>query len=181
MMRSNLRIHGVPAPRDGETNEEVLSMVKSIGEDLGVKIEPNDIYRAHRVGKINTEKRKDGTLTGKKIQSVIVRFRSWEKRCELYRARPKRGEEKVKRNNRGKKDKPTPTYQSVSLDLSKASRDLLSTANSKINAKFPNQDDGHCYAFADINCNLRLKLPGTEKKFVNFSTEHELDKVLADL
>ena len=177
-MRSNLRIHGIAAPKDNETNNDVLSMVKSIGEDLGVKIEPNDIYRAHRVGKIYPEKKKDGTLTGKKIQSVIVRFRSWEKRCELYRARPRKGSEKVKKNR--KKDKATPAYQTVSLDLSKASRDLLSCANSKIKEKFPDQDDGHCYAFADINCNLRIKLPSTEKKFVNFTNEDELDMVLAD-
>ena len=101
----------------------------------------------------------------------------------MYRARPKKGEEKVKRNSRYKKDS-TAGYQSIGLDLSKASRDLLSTANTKIQAKFPGpEDDGQCYAFADINCNLRIKLAGNgeKKKFLNFSNESELEKILADL
>ena len=81
-MRTNLRITGVPAPKDGETNEEVMEIVKEISEDLGVTIADDDIFRAHRVGKIVKEKKKDGTPTGRKIQSIIVRFRSWDTRCQ---------------------------------------------------------------------------------------------------
>ena len=93
-MRPQVRIHGVPAPNGKESNAAVLSLVKEIGEDLGVELDDNDIFRAHRVGKVYHEKKKDGTSTGKKLQSIIVRFRSWEKRCDFYRNRPKKGQQK---------------------------------------------------------------------------------------
>ena len=53
-----------------------------------VEINDDDIFRAHRVGKPYAETTKQGTPTGKKLQSVIVRFRSWSKRCDFYKARP---------------------------------------------------------------------------------------------
>ena len=87
-MRPSLRINGLIAPNGNETNADVLKIVKDISEDLGVKLNDDDIFRAHRVGKPYAETTKQGTPTGKKLQSVIVRFRSWSKRCDFYKARP---------------------------------------------------------------------------------------------
>ena len=177
-MRPQLRIHGVPAPDGKETNADVMAIVHNISEDLGVAIKEDDIFRAHRVGKVYNEKKRDGTTTSKKLQSIIVRFRSWEKRCEFYRARPKKGKQQPRKKGKGKKAE----FQSIGLDLSKATRDLVDKAKAKIEAMFPDQeDDSNCYAFADINCNPCIKLPGYDKKFVYFTNEKELDKIIADL
>ena len=175
-MRPQLRINGIAAPVGDESNADVLTMVKSISEDLGVELEDDDIFRAHRVGKIYHEKKKDGTSTGKKLQSVIVRFRSWEKRCQFYRARPKKGQVRKKTRGRG-----ATAFSTISLDLSKSTRDLVKKANDRIDEKLPGQVDGNCYAFADINCNTCIKLPGEEKKYAYFSNDQELDKILSSL
>ena len=173
-MRPQLRIHGIPAPKGNESNADVLNIVREVSEDLGVEVTESDIFRAHRVGKVYPEKKKDGTTTGRKLQSVIVRFRSWEKRCELYRARPRKGSPKVNQGKRsGKNKKEKSMYTSISLDLSKATRDLLDIANSKIQVQFSDRSD--CYAFADINCNLCMTLPSL------FILPMSLDKIFSNL
>ena len=178
-MRTNLRITGVPAPKDGETNEEVMEIVKEISEDLGVTIADDDIFRAHRVGKIVKEKKKDGTPTGRKIQSIIVRFRSWDTRCQLYKSRPRKNNDTTTRKSKYKK---RPQYHGISLDLSQHSRDLIDKANNELKIRFPHSsEETQGYAFGDINCNLRMRLPGTEKKFVYFSSAADLEKILSSL
>ena len=178
-MRPQLRITGVPAPsKDGESNEEVMGIVKDICEDLGVTLESGDIFRAHRVGKVLNEKKKDGTTTGKKIQSIIVRFRSWEKRCQLYKARPRKNDSAARKSRYKKR----PSYHGISLDLSKSSRDLIAKANNDLKIRFPHANaDTQGYAFADINCNLRMRLPGAEDKYVYFAKSADLDKIFSSL
>ena len=174
-MRPNLRILGVPVPKkEDRKNENVIAMVKEISQNLGVPLQDDDIFRAHRIGKIQSEKKKDGTPSGKKVQSIIVRFRSWEKRCALYRARPK------KNSTPKLKSQKCPDYQSIRLDLAKSTRDLLDTANNEIKKKFPNEpEDTQGYAFADINCNVRMKVPGANETFVYFNDVAELNKILS--
>ena len=172
-MRPNLRINGVLAKK-GETNEEVVAIVKEISSELGVELEEGDLFRAHRVGKIVPEKKSDGTTTGKKVQSIIVRFRSWNKRCQLYRARPK------KKDQANKRVRKCPRFQSINLDLAKSTRDLLDKANNEIKINFPNTpQENEGYAFADINCNLRMRLPGADDKFVYFNNLDDLNKIFA--
>ena len=151
-MRSNLRITGVPAPKEGENNEEVMQIVKEISEDLGVSIADDDIFRAHRVGKIVKEK-KDGTTTGRKVQSIIVRFRSWDTRCQLNKSRPGKNTDTARKS----KYKKRPQYHGISLDLSQHSRDLIDKASNELKIKFSHSSEETLgYAFGDINCNLRI-------------------------
>ena len=172
--RTNLRIHGIHSPPASETADDVVAMVKEIGKDRGVDIDDNDIFRAHRVGKVITEKTKQGKPTGRKLQTVIVRFRSWHKRCEFYKARPKSNDSQPKP---GVRNASAPKYHSFGLDLSKPTRDLLEIAQEAIKAKFPVQeDDSKIFAFADINCNLSVKQKNN--KFAYFRTEDEFMKIL---
>ena len=178
-MRPQLRLHGIPAPKENESNADVLNTVKEICGDLGVGVADDDIFRAHRVGKKYVERKEDCSSMGKQMQSIIARFRSWEKRCELYRARPRKGKPRTKKTGKNKKEK-APVYSAISLDLSKPTRDLLDKAKQKIEDKLGSDQD-HCYAFADINCNLCVRVPGYVKKFAYFSNESELDKILAGM
>ena len=50
-----------------------------------------------------------------------------------------------------------------------------------IDEKLPDREEGICYAFADINCNTCIKIPGEEKKFLYFSTEKDLEKIISEL
>ena len=81
-----------------------------------------------------------------------------------------------KRKYNGRKGKKGPTFTSINLDLSKATRDLVTKANGLIDGKFPGQADGNCYAFADLNCNTCIKLPGVEKSSSTSGTKRSWTK-----
>ena len=69
---------------------------------------------------------------------------------------------------------------SISLDLSKSTRDLLAKAQETIKARFPSDENNqNLFAFADVNCNLSVKLPSN--KFAFFRCEAELDRILANI
>ena len=169
-MRSNLRIMGVSAPAGVETNEVVVQTVKDVASELGVDISDDDLFRAHRVGKVVDEINREGAKTGRKIQPIIVRFRSWNKRCELYKSRPKR------RANTPQPERTT-KFHSIALDLARGTRELLKKAQDRIKVKFPNNND--CFAFADINCNISIKLPNN--KFVICNDENKLINTINSL
>ena len=169
-MRSNLRIHGVSAPAGVETNDVVVQTVKDVASDLGVDINDDDLFRAHRVGKVVDEINKEGRKTGRKIQPIIVRFRSWNKRCELYKARPKR------RANTPQAER-TIKFHSIGLDLARGTRELLKKGQDLIKVKFQNSND--VFAFADINCNISVKL--ANNKFVICNDEAKLMKTINSL
>ena len=173
LRRSNIRINGISLPPKGsdESPEVISKIVKDVCTDLGVAVEPGDVFRAHRIGK----KKKDED-TGRFHQSVIVRFRSWNARCALYRARPTR------QRPRKNQSAPPAGYKSVSLDLTKESFRLLDLAREKIrqNVKDNDTGDGHnkVFCYADINCNLVVRFGDKNLKF--FRNERELNKLFAD-
>lgn len=176
--RCNLRINGVSAPAKGEaeSNEQVMAIVDEVCNDLGVVVKRNDIFRAHRIGQ-----RKTDSDTGRRHQAIIVRFRSWNARCAVYRARPT-----GKRPRKPKPGETTPPgggFKSVSLDLTHHSYALLDTARELISAKFPDNKDSEgkdkVFCYSDVNCNLAVRFGENDCKF--FSSKSQLDEIFGGL
>ena len=156
--RSCLRIHGVKIKEDGE-KEDVMELIKKCYSDMKLDYNPQEIDRAHRIGKVYTD-----VKTNVKTKSIIVKFKSWGPRTEFYKARPKafvNGEKK-------------PCKFKVSLDLTKRRHDLLKNVQGTIK-NYPDV----CFAFADINCSLGLKL--NDKIYHYFNDEHQLMGILDNL
>eukprot|EP00112_Aurelia_sp_Birch-Aquarium-sp1_P006851 Seg1749.1 transcript_id=Seg1749.1/GoldUCD/mRNA.D3Y31 product="hypothetical protein" protein_id=Seg1749.1/GoldUCD/D3Y31 len=146
--RSCLRIFGVPLPKNGdETSKNCLTKVKKVFKDLEGAVPDDCIDRAHRIGRVKTND------DGQKQQAVIVKFRSWEKRVAVYKARKKLDNIKIL------------------LDLTPTRAKLLSAARERVKSH-----PGIQYAFVDINCRLGVKLIDDSLKF--FSTERELEQLL---
>ena len=158
--RMNLKIYDVDLPAGQghvpESNDDVKKIVSAVSSDLGVLLEKSDVLRAHRTG----PKKEVG---GVKKQDIIVRFRSWESRCKLYKARPTR---KSPRANPG----PPPFgFKGISLDVTKRNSDLVKKARDMIKERFP--DDDNIFALTDINCNQAISY---NRKMYYFSTDDEL-------
>lgn len=154
--RTSLRIYGVKLPPKGqpENSDDVMKIVEDSHKAMDVPFDRKDIFRAHRVGR--TKKEKDGKFS----QPIIVRWKDWGARCAFYRARP------TKRKPFPRKSKAK--FSAIGLDLTRERRELLETARELV-AK---HKDDSCFAFADINCNLAVKLG--ENNFKYFSTMAEL-------
>ena len=127
--------------------EDCLSKVVELMSEMDSNLSEDSIDRAHRIGpKIVSE---NGTVR----QQMIVRFKTFSDRTKFYRSR--------------KKTKKV----SIRLDLTKKRLTLLNLARDKIKDR-----EGIDFAFADINCNLALRLSSGDFSF--FRTEVELDSIL---
>ena len=107
--RTSIRIHGIEVP-ENESTDNVMAVVKSCHEKIHVPFDQDNIDRVHRIGKKYT----DGN-TRKKIQSIIVKFKSWKSRKEFYDARP--------RSFINGKKKPCLNFFNVSVDFFNVSID----------------------------------------------------------
>ena len=145
-----LRFYGVELEgADGmrESGEKCLEKVKKmIKDDLKVTVPAQVFDRAHRIGAV-----REDPATKKKYQPIIVRFTTWQHRTQVYRAR-----------------KSTKKFQ-VRLDLTRKRAKLLGRANEQLKAR------AGCYALADVNCRLSVKL---EDGYHFFDTEDELFDLL---
>ena len=150
--RKCLRIIGIPTDKN-ETSQQVLEKVKEEVPKLGVKINPNEYDRAHRV------EPKFTADDGKIHQQVIVGMTSWSARTQIYRARYNKPGNKVR----------------FRLDLTKSRLQYLKRANSEIKKK----GNSDVYAFADINCRLVIKTAAND--FICFNSENELNEILKKL
>ena len=81
--RTSIRIHGTEVPED-ESVDNVMAVVKSCHEKINVPFDQDNIDRVHRIGKKYTDEN-----TGKKVQSIIVKFKSRKSRKEFYDVRPR--------------------------------------------------------------------------------------------
>ena len=156
--RSCLRINGMQV-QESENSNEVLSKVKSCYEEVGVDFNESCIDRAHRVGK-------SYDVNGVRYQSIIVKFRSWNDRAKLYRARPKFKPDHMKNSD-------TLGFN-VAVDLTKRRYELLRSARETIkdNSKVK-------FAYADINCSLALCLH--DNSFCYFNSEDDLKQILSKM
>ena len=148
--RMCLRIDNIPTQKK-ETSQQIKKKVLNLCKDLKVNIRSDDIDRIHRIGKKHTNKQ------NVEIQQVILRMRSWDKRCELYEGR------KVAR------DKKLGIY--INLDLTKHRHKLLQKAKEVID------EDSGDYCYADINCRVAVNI--NDEKFI-IETEDDLDELIAE-
>ena len=130
-----------------------MAVVESCHEKINVPFDKDNTDRVHRIGKKYTNK-----YTGKKVQSIIVKFKSWKSRKEFYHARP--------RNFVNGKKKPGLNFFNVSVDLTRKRYLLLKTAKGIIN----NNPD-ISYVYPDINCSLGIKFKNGSFKYFNSLNE----------
>ena len=159
--RHSLRIHNIQT-KANETNDDIMNIVKSCCESLKVPFNRQDISRAHRIGKIIEVEEKDrrGNFkkTGKKTQSVIVKFKEWDPRTALYVARP--------RYEPGRKSDFT-----ISLDLTHHRQQLLE--NARVRTEKVKRIK---FCFADKNCIIGFRTVDDQMRF--FNSMEELEKLL---
>ena len=106
-----LLIHGVEEGDEHDTDTLALNVINN---DLGVQINLDDIQRSHRVG---PKKVKPMTRASKAYpRPIIVRFLSWRKRNEVFRAKRKLKGSKV----------------AVTENLTRSRYELLKAATAKI-------------------------------------------------
>ena len=121
-----------------------------------LKADCTDFTQLHRKFEVEEED-ENGVVTGVSIrQQVIVRFKLWKSRTEVYRNRKK---SKSLRHN---------------VDLTKRRVNLLAKARQSTKHM-----DGIDYVFADINCRLNVKF--NDGKFKVFNSETELANIISSL
>ena len=150
--RTSLRVNGITVKGKNETAEDCLLAVKNEVTKLGFNLPDYCYDRAHRVGRIR--RNPDGTMVPR---AIIVKFNSWSTRTAVYRKR-----RKWDGGDGGTR---------FSVDLTKRHLALKKLAIERV--KDVALVD---FAFADVNCNICLRLKNGEFKF--FSSEEELDKIL---
>ena len=145
-----LHIEGVEHQAN-EKSEDVLEKVVNIIKESETEIPESALDRAHRIGPIYTDNN-----TGKKMQSIIVRFTTFRQRTFLYANR-----KNIKSGAR------------IRLDLTKDRYNLLVSARKRVN-NCPEVN----YVYADINCRLKVKLADESHKF--FESMEELNGILSN-
>lgn len=143
--RTCLRIRGI-APAKDEVNASCLLKVKDVLKETGIEVPDNEIDRAHRIGKPFVDQK------GVQHHSVIVKFKSWNTRTDVYRAR-----KKLKNHI-------------ISLDLTRNRMNLLNASRRFLADE--GKDGGVSFVFADVNCNIVAKL--TTGKLIFFETLEQL-------
>ena len=153
--RTCLRINGIKVS-DDRNKENVMDVIKECYDDVGLPFNPDEIDRAHRIGKVHTN-----SETEDKTQSIIVKFKSWGSRTTFYKSRPKAfvdGKEKPRRF-------------SVSLNLTKRRYDILKRAKGIISG-YP----GVNFVFAVVNCSLAVRFK--DDSYYHFNDETQLTRYL---
>ena len=138
----------------------IVSKVSECFSEIGLPYEEAEIDRVHRIGK--PYKNEGSGLT---MKSIIIKFKSWRYRQDVYRNRPRRFEN-------GKK-KPGENSFRVSLDLTKRRYNLLKIAQGTVK-----EMDNVSFVCADVNCSLAIRFKnGTIK---HFNSEYEFRLLLND-
>ena len=152
--RSCLRIHGVEV-KENEDEDGVMNVLEDCYSSVNLQFDANDIDCAHRIGLPYTDKN-----SGKKVKSIIVKFRSWKAPQRFYKGRPRYYADSSK--------KPGFT---VSVDLTKRRYLLLTKAKVLIKG-----NSNMKYVYSDINCSLALRFKDDSFKY--FNSERELLSLL---
>ena len=129
--RPSLRIFGVKAAKK-ESEEDVISLVADAVKGAGGDVPNCSIDRGHRVGQVRTGD------DGVQKQPIIVRFISVRDRTKVYKLR------KTIKEKYG---------YGISLDLTKRRYKLLKKAKEIVK-----DFEGIKFAYADVNCQLRVLL-----------------------
>ena len=79
--RSCLRIHGVEV-KENEDEDGIVNVLEDCYSSVNFQFDVNNIDRAHRIGLLYAYKN-----WGKKVKSIIVKFRPWKSRQRFYKGR----------------------------------------------------------------------------------------------
>eukprot|EP00112_Aurelia_sp_Birch-Aquarium-sp1_P001141 Seg1118.2 transcript_id=Seg1118.2/GoldUCD/mRNA.D3Y31 product="hypothetical protein" protein_id=Seg1118.2/GoldUCD/D3Y31 len=151
--RQCLRINNIELPPQGE-KEACMKEVEKVFRDLNCGVGVESVDRAHRIGPVKV------TDAGSRCQQMIVRLNSFRDRTKVYRARTNLSDD---------------SNVKVRLDLTKKRLDTLIKAQDLV------KNHGKCeFAFADINCNLSVKLKRS-KGFTFFTSINDLNEKLDKL
>ena len=107
--RSCLHIHGVEV-KENEDEDGIMN------SSVNLQFDANDTDRAHRIGLPYTDKN-----SGKKVKSIIVKFRPWKARLRFCKGRPRHYADSSKK----------PGFN-VSVDLTKRRYSLLTKSKGLI-------------------------------------------------
>ena len=131
-------MHGLKYEKN-ENQNDIVTKVSECFSEIGLPHEKAEIDRVHRIGK--PYKNEGSGLT---MKSIIIKFKSWRYRQDVYQNRPRRFEN-------GKK-KPGENSFSVSLDLTKRRYNFLKIAQGIVK-----EMDNVSFVFADVNCSLAIR------------------------
>ena len=135
--RYYLRMHGLKYDKN-ESQNDLVSKISECLIEIGLPYREAEIDRVNCVGK--PYKNESSGLT---MKPIIIKFKSWRYRQNVYRNRPRRFEN-------GKK-KPGQSSFSISLDLIKRRYNLLKFAQ-----RIVKEMDNASFACADVNCSLAI-------------------------
>ena len=153
--RSSVRVYGLEL-KENESEVMLGNEIEKCYKHSNITYDKNEIDRYHRIGPVYEQ-------NGKKMQSVIIKFKSWEARQKFYKGRPRRFV-------RGKK-KPGAVKYTVSLDLTR--RRYLLFQKAKERSKSNNNVN---FVFVNDNCALAIRF--NDDKIQYFNTESELMRLL---
>ena len=146
--------------KKNENQNDIVSEVSECFSEIRLLYEEAEIDRMHRIGK--PYKNEGLSLT---VKTIIVKFKSWRYRQDVYQNRPRRFEN-------GKK-KPDENSFGVSQDLTKRLYNLLKIAQGIVK-----EMDNVSFVCADVNCSLAIRFKnGTIK---HFNSEYEFRSLLND-
>ena len=154
-----LRMHGLKFDKN-ESQNDLVSKITECFRKIGLPYEKEEIDRVHRIGK--PYKNESSGLT---MKPIIIKFKSWRYRQNVYRNRPRRFEN-------GKK-KPGENSFSVSLDLTNRRYNLLKFAQGIVK-----EMDIVSFVCANVNCSLAIRFKNGAVKY--FNSEYELRSLLND-
>ena len=163
--RTSVRIEGLEF-QEGETNDELLVKVKEKLAKVDVTLLDSDVFRLHRSARAVE---KDGKL----FKQTLLKLSNWKIRERM---------QGINRTARVKK-----VGVRVHNDLTARRFALLSSARGRIYSNLARQysaeeigklsDAENVFAYANINCELRIRARGTVLKF---NTEDELERILSE-
>ena len=154
-----LRMHGLKYEKN-ENQNDIVPKVPECFSEIGLPYEEAEIDRVHRIGK--PYKNEGSGLT---MKSIIIKFKSWRYKQDIYRNRPRRFEN-------GKK-KPGENSFRVSLDLTKRRYNLLKIAQGIVKEK-----DNVSFVCAGVNYSLAIRFKNGTIKY--FNSEYEFRSLLND-
>lgn len=135
--RMCLRMYNIDLPPPG-TKEDCMKKVKKVLRELDCGVTIDAVDRAHRIGPRET-------VEGKEKQQMIVRFKSFNERTAVYRARKKAAVTRTR------------------IDLTRRRPKILKEAKTLAEEHKDKID----YVFTDINCSLAAKLKNGSFFFFN--------------
>ena len=162
----NLRLKGIEVLHN-DSPEILMGNIKSEIQKLGINIPDDELDRCHRDGKIySTRANNNNNYRQKRVQDVLVRFRTWRSRDIMFQRR---------------KDFPF----TVDPDLTRRRSNLLKFVRDEIKMITDEEPNSSAigrvvdFAYADKNCKIKFK--DKKNKFFTVSSEDEFLKLVGRL